>query len=73
MVRDHFITYVYCLVCDHYREIVAKRPLRRGGFAPAFSDEKVITLEVCGEWPRGHPGLDKDEEIFNYFVAHYQG
>ena len=27
-------------------------------------------LKVCGEWSRGRPGLNKDEEISNYFVAH---
>ena len=50
------------------REIVADRPLPRRGFAPALSDEDVITLEVCGE----HFGFDKNEAIFDYFVTHYQ-
>ena len=68
MDRDHFIISVYCLVCHHFREIVADRPLRRRGFAPAFSDEEVITLEVCG----AYLGFDKDEALFDYFVAHYQ-
>ena len=67
MDRDHFIIYVYCLVCHHFQEIVGNRPLRRRGFAPAPSDEEVITLEICGEYL----GFDKDEEIFDYFVAHY--
>lgn len=68
MDRDHFIISVYCLVCEQYRAIVGDRPLRRRGFAPALSDEEVITLEVCGEYL----GFDKDEAIFDYFVAHYQ-
>ena len=68
MDRDHFIIFVYCLVCQHFREVVGDRPLRRRGFAPALSDEEVITLEICGEYL----GLDKDEAIFAYFVAHYQ-
>ena len=68
MDRDHFIINVYCLVCEQYRAVVADRPLRRRGFAPALSDEEVITLEVCGEYL----GFDKDEAIFDYFVAHYQ-
>lgn len=67
MNRDHFIIYVYCLVCQHYQAIVAEHPLRRRGFAPALSDEEVITLEICGEYL----GLDQDEELFDYFVAHY--
>ena len=68
MDRDHFIISVYCLVCQHYQEIVAGRSLRKRGFAPALSDEEVITLEVCGEYL----GFDQDEAIFDYFVAHYQ-
>ena len=68
MDRDHFIISVYCLVCHHYQEIVAGRSLRKRGFAPALSDEEVITLEVCGEYL----GFDQDEAIFDYFVAQYQ-
>lgn len=67
MDRDHFIIYVYCLVCHHFQKIVAHHPLRRRGYAPALSDEEVITLEVCGEYL----GFDQDEDIFDYFVAHY--
>lgn len=67
MDRNHFIIYVYCLVCEHFGAIVAKHPLRRRGFAPALSDEEAITLEVCGEYF----GFAKDEDIFDYFVAHY--
>lgn len=68
MDRDHFIISVYCLVCEHFAKVVVGQRLRKRGFAPALSDEEVITLEVCGEYL----GLDKDEAIFDYFVAHYQ-
>lgn len=67
MDRDYFIIYVYCLVCQQFARIVAEKPLRRRGYPPALSDEEVITLEVCGEYL----GFDKDEAIFDYFVAHY--
>ncbi len=68
MDRDHLIISVYCPVCHHFREIVAGRPLRRRGFAPVFSDKEVIILEVWG----AYLGFDKDEALFDYFVAHYQ-
>ena len=68
MDRDHFIISVYCLVCDLVREIVGDRPLRSRSFAPALSGKEVITLEVCGEYL----GFDMNEEIFDYFAAHYQ-
>ena len=45
MDRDEFIITVYCLVCEHYQVIKNTYPLRRGGFAPALSDEEVLTLE----------------------------
>ena len=50
MDRDYFIIMVYCLVCEHYQAIVSKRRLRQRGFAPALTDEEVITMEICGEY-----------------------
>lgn len=67
MDRTYFIIFVYCLVCEHYQAIVKQQPLRRRGFAPALSDEEVITIEICGEYF----GLSRDEEIYDYFRAHY--
>jgi Transposase DDE domain len=68
MDRDHFIILVYCLVCEHYQAIMANHSLRQRGFAPALSDEEVITMEICGEYF----GFSQDEAIYNYFRAHYQ-
>src|SRR5215208_2376271 len=67
MDRDEFIITVYCLVCEHYRVIKNTHPLRRGGFAPALSDEEVITLELCGEYFK----LATDKDLFTYFRTHY--
>jgi len=63
MDRDDFIITVYCLVCDKgtYR-------LRRGGFAPALSDEEVISIEICGEYFK----LATDQDMYDYFRSHYQ-
>jgi hypothetical protein len=68
MDRDNFIIRVYCLICEHYQVIRRTDRLRRGGFAPALSDEEVITIEICGEYFKC--GTDKD--IFDYFRAHYR-
>jgi hypothetical protein len=68
MDRDQFIITVYCLVCEHYAALTARSRIRHGGFAPALTDEEVITIEICGEYFKC--GTDKD--IFAYFVAHYQ-
>jgi len=67
MDRDDFIITVYCLVCEHYQVIKNTHPLRRGGFAPALSDEEVITMEICGEYFK----LSSDKDIFQYFRTHY--
>jgi len=68
MDRKDFIITVYLLVCEHYQAIAARLPVRRGGFAPALSDEEVITIEICGESFK----LATDEDIFDYFQAHFQ-
>lgn len=67
MDRDEFIITVYCLVWEHYQVSNNTYSLRRGGFAPALSDEEVITVELCGEY---FP-LPADKDRFGYFRAHY--
>ena len=68
MDRPHFIIMVYLLVCSPYTALTARYPLRRGGFAPALTDEEVITIEICGEYFK----LARDEDLFAHFQAHYQ-
>ena len=67
MDRDECIITVYCLVCEQYQAIKNTYPVRRGGFAPALSDEEVITMELCGEYFK----LTTDKDLFAYFRAHY--
>jgi len=67
MDRDDFIITVYCLVCEHYQALKAQYPIRRGGFAPALTDEEVITMEICGEFFK----CSTDKDIFAYFRSHY--
>lgn len=68
MDRDSFIITVYCLVVEHYQLVKEKFFIRRGGFAPALTDEEVITMEICGAYFKDH--LDKD--LFDYFHSHYR-
>ena len=67
MDRDDFIIAVFLVVCEHYQVIKKQYRLRRGGFAPALSDEEVITMEICGEYFK----LECDKDIFAYFHTHY--
>ncbi len=68
MDRDTFIITVFCLVSEMYAHVTARRPVRRGGFAPALSDEEVITMEICGAYFKHH----KDCDLYDYFAAHYR-
>ena len=68
MDRNYFIITVYCLVCEHYRALFQNVRLRNAGFAPALTDEEVITIEICGEFFK----CDTDRDIFAYFQQHYQ-
>ncbi len=68
MERDIFIIMVFCLVSEQLDILRSSFPVRRGGFAPALSDEEVITMEICGEYFK----LSTDKDLFNYFKAHYQ-
>jgi hypothetical protein len=67
MDRDDFIITVYCLVCEHYSAVLKDTPLRQAGFAPALTDEEVITIEICGEYFK----CSTDKDIFNYFRSHF--
>jgi hypothetical protein len=55
------------LVCEYYQQISTTTPIRRGGVAPALSDEEVITMELCGEYFK----LTTDKDLFAYFRSHY--
>lgn len=69
MSRDHFIIWIYCLVCTYYESVTQVQPVRRaGGFAPKLTDAEVITMEICGEYFQ----LQTDKAIFDYFQYHYQ-
>ena len=68
MERDIFIIMVFCLVSEQLDMWRKSQRLRRGGFAPALSDEEVITMEICGEYFK----LTTDKDLFGYFKAHYQ-
>ena len=68
MDRDDFIIQVYCQVCDHSSQVLARHPLRQRGFGPSFTDEEVMTLEICGEYF----GFDQEEALSAYFADHYR-
>ena len=68
MDRDDFIITVYCLVCEHYAILRAAYGVGHGEFAPALTDEEVITMEICGEYFK----CRTDKDLYGYFRAHYR-
>jgi DDE family transposase len=47
---DTFLTAVYTVVDDLYRERLATTLRHRPGPAPTLSDSEVLTLAICAEW-----------------------
>jgi Transposase DDE domain len=47
---DSFLTAVYTVVDDLYRERLAPTFRHRPGPAPALGDSEVLTLAICAEW-----------------------
>jgi len=68
MDRDTFIITVYCLLVELYDQLNKQHSIRRGGFAPALTDEELLTMEICGAFFKLHT----DTELFGYFRAHYR-
>ena len=48
MDRDDFVIAVFLVVCEQSRAIQRHYRGRRGGFAPALTDEEVITMQTWG-------------------------
>jgi hypothetical protein len=68
MDRADFIISVYVMVCEHYQALFSEQALRHRGPVPAFSDEEVITLEICG----AYFGYLQDEALYDYFADHWR-
>lgn len=68
MNREEFIISVYCMVCEHYRALRGEQRLRQRGPTPRFTDEEVLTLEICG----AYFGLHDEEALYAYFAEHWR-
>lgn len=67
MPLDEFIISVYCEICEAYAA-VASTPLRQRGFAPALSDEEVLTMEFVG----AYLAMSQVKQIWCYFHRHWR-
>ena len=68
MPLEDFIITVFCLVADICKKLSDISQFRGRGFAPALSDEEVITMEIIGEFM----GIDSDKGIHFYFKSHWR-
>jgi len=71
MEQEELIIWVYLWVCEETAALQEQWPkgrIRRGGYAPALSDEEALTIELCGEMFR-HP---TDKSIVGFFQTHYR-
>jgi IS5 family transposase len=66
MNHEEFITEVFCLVDDHFKQLTSSKPIRHRGPHPKLYDSEVITMEIVGEFLE----IDKDKGIWEYFSAH---
>ena len=64
---EEFIIAVFCCVDDLLQEMTQGQAIRQKGFAPAFGDSEVITMELVAEYQ----GIDADQAIWNYFRRHW--
>ncbi|MGI8550379.1 MAG: hypothetical protein ACR2PL_06200 [Dehalococcoidia bacterium] len=65
---DTFLTAVYCLVDDWYREQIAPRKPVRRGHRPEVTDSEVLTLTLVGQWQGGR----KERAFLRYARRHWQ-
>ncbi len=68
MNGEEFIISVYCMICDQYPALLGEQRLRQRGPSPRFTDEEVLTLEICG----AYFGLHNDEALYAYFAEHWR-
>lgn len=67
MPIEDFIIAVLCCVEEMWHESSIPSRLRQRGFAPKLSDSEVVTMEIVGEYL----GFDADQQIWQYFRAHW--
>ena len=67
MPLDEFTLNVYYEICEGYAAVTST-PLRGRGFAPALSDEEVLTMEIVS----AYLGMSQDKQIWSYFHRHWR-
>jgi hypothetical protein len=69
MDLDTFITTLYVIVDDWFREKAMESLLKRSGPAPEMSDSEVLSVALAGQWRKGVP-WDSERSLVRYMQKH---
>ena len=69
MDLDTFMTTLYVIVDDWFREKAMERWLKRSGPAPAMTDVEVLSVALAGQWRKGVP-WDSERSLVRYMQKH---
>lgn len=69
MDLDTFLTTLYVLIDDWYREILAEQMARTCGSKPEMSDSEVLTVAIAGQW-RGSVPWQSERGVVRYMQTH---
>lgn len=69
MDLDTFITTLYVIVADWFREKAMDKLLKRSGSKPKMSDAEVLTVALAGQWRKGVP-WDSERSLVRYMQKH---
>jgi hypothetical protein len=72
MDLDTFLTTLYVLIDDWYKEeILQHKPRHRGGAPEQMSDSEILTLAIAGQWRKGVP-WESERSLVRYMQQHGQ-
>jgi hypothetical protein len=72
MDMDTFLTTLYVLVDDWYKETIAAEQRPKAGAAVTMSDSEVLTVALAGQWRVGVP-WQSERGVVRYMQAHGRG
>ena len=67
---DTFLTTLYVLIDDWYKQAIAEqKPQGRGGAPEQMSDSEILTLAIAGQWRKGVP-WESERSLVRYMQEH---
>jgi len=69
MDLDTFMTTLYVIVDDWFREKAMESLLKRSGPSPEMSDSEVLSVALAGQWRKGVP-WDSERSLVRYMQKH---